>query len=668
MKKKLLILLSFILILTALVSCGDEKIHHVVKFDAQNSTDIVYETYEYGSLIEKPEDPVKAGYNFEGWYYNQSIWNFETDKLTTDVTLTAKWERIRYTVTFDLADGSGIIYTQSVGEGDLLPKPQNPTRQNYSFLGWFDGEVKWNFESGIVTKNITLKAKWEEYPTYTVTFNTDGGTSVEPSYVIMNGKLDAPTEPSRPGYRFITWLYNGEPWNFDAAVTADMTLVASWEKIPVYTVKFDTDGAGEIPQQEILSGSKLANVANPEKEDHVFMGWLDKNNNPVDISSYYPTEDTTLKAKWDHISNLTFNVTYDAGNGTESTVIQVAGGSLLELPADPAKNDYSFEGWFNGKDKWNFETDKVKSDITLTAQWIKFSDKKYNVTFDYDDGREPVINSIAGDSKITKPSDPQKSGYVFVGWYNGEEPWNFGENVRSDVTLTAKWAKLHKVTFDSDNSTEPIVVPVQDGFAAVPPSTPTKKDHSFIAWFNGDTEWNFETPVTSDLNLTAKWHEIKTYTVTFDTDGGTEIAEQHIPEGSTVDFSIAVTTKDKYAFLGWYNGETEWTPADTVNEDLTLTAKWRELNVYTVTFITGEDATTIDPIEVIEGQKIPMPDNPICLRGKRFLSKWQIIWYNDDGDKIEEDFNSSTFIVTGDVILEAVWGIKTPIVKPNSSD
>lgn len=134
------------------------------------------------------------------------------------------------------------------------------------------------------------------------------------------------------------------------------------------------------------------------------------------------------------------------------------------------------------------------------------------------------------------------------------------------------------------------------------PADPTKEGHTFIGWYNGESEWDFETPVTADLTLTAKW-QINRYTITFDTAGGSEVAPITQDYGTTIT-APANPAKTGYTFAGWDREIPTTVPA----EDMTLTAKW-QVNQYTITFKPENGGQDI-VIKQDYGTAITAPANP----------------------------------------------------------
>jgi uncharacterized repeat protein (TIGR02543 family) len=212
----------------------------------------------------------------------------------------------------------------------------------------------------------------------------------------------------------------------------------------------------------------------------------------------------------------------------------------------------------------------------------------YVVTFDTDEG-SPVPNQTVEEGKtVAKPANPTKADNTFANWYRNEAKtvlWNFDTDVVvADTTIYAKWAEgenvaSYEVTFNVDGGTpappkQPVVKdePVQE------PAKPTKPDHIFGGWYI-DPEgpaWNFATDtVTEAITLTAKW--IGAVTVTFETNGGSDIAPVTVANGGSVYPSNYQPTKPDNVFDGWYT-DAEFSQLVqgtlTVTQNTTLYAKW----------------------------------------------------------------------------------------------
>ena len=181
-------------------------------------------------------EPTKTGYSFAGWEITSgtAVLNGNTINIsTTDVTVRAKWAIKSYTVSFN-SNGGTSVSNQTVQYGSTATQPSNPTRTGYTFQGWTLNGNAFSFGTPI-TQNITLVASWR-INTYTVTFNSNGGSSVANQTVNHGSTAKAPTNPTKSGYIFNGWTLNGSAFNFSTAITSNITLVANWKSvIPTFT-------------------------------------------------------------------------------------------------------------------------------------------------------------------------------------------------------------------------------------------------------------------------------------------------------------------------------------------------------------------------------------------------------------------------------------------------
>ena len=141
-----------------------------------------------------------------------------------------------YEVVFD-SNGGSIVETQKVKKSETAVKPNDPTMDGYKFDNWYLDDKVFDFSTPI-EKNITLKAKWikdagseVKIQKYTITFNSDGGSSVSSLEVEENGLVKRPSNPIRDGYKFVGWLSNGKNYDFNTPVSGNLTLTAKWEKV-----------------------------------------------------------------------------------------------------------------------------------------------------------------------------------------------------------------------------------------------------------------------------------------------------------------------------------------------------------------------------------------------------------------------------------------------------
>lgn len=299
---------------------------------------------------------------------------------------------------------------------------------------------------------------------------------------------------------------------------------------------------------------------------HNYKANITNNKFRVGMPLAWTTVDTTiyLKAK-------SFDVVFEPDNGSDKTVSKVEYLKPVKEPDAPSREGYTFKSWYKDGKEFNFET-LITEDITLTAKW---EINKYTVKFDSNGGTEVKPQTVEFNKTVNKPEDPTKEGHTFEGWYKGDKEFDFKTSITEDITLTAKWKlKEYSVTFDSNNETQPQEVLVTHGEKVKAPLNPTKEGHTFKGWFKGDVPFDFDTLITDDITLTAKW-EINKYTVTFVSGVEQQVDSQTVEYGSFATRPDVELENPDYIFRGWYNGDNEFdfekTPIET---DITLTAKW----------------------------------------------------------------------------------------------
>ena len=131
------------------------------------------------------------------------------------------------TVIYDYGERGGIYAKQIVQAGEKAIEPDVPSRQGYQFTDWYLDDTKYDFDTA-VTGNMTLTAKWTAN-SYTITFDTNGGSEVDAQTVAYGEKAKTPADPTKTGYTFAGWELGGNAYDFAAAVTGNMTLTAKWK-------------------------------------------------------------------------------------------------------------------------------------------------------------------------------------------------------------------------------------------------------------------------------------------------------------------------------------------------------------------------------------------------------------------------------------------------------
>ena len=541
---------------------GDTVPADVSRLSITGDYEVIYlpGTYGTGSAVTdmKPHNNIltlrgalftRAGYTQVGWSTvdgGEKVYGFE-DVYTQNeaLTLYPVWNANQYTITFDTNGGSEIApITQDYGTE--ITAPDNPTRKGYTFKGW-DKEIP----KTMPAENITVKAQWK-INQYTIAFDTNGGSNIAPITQDYGTEITAPDNPTRKGYTFKGW----DKEIPETMLAENITVKAQWE-INQYTIAFDTNGGSEIAPITQDYGTEITAPDNPTRKGYTFKGW-DK-----EIPETMPAENITVKAQWE-INQYT--ITFDTNGGSEIAPITQDYGTEITAPDNPTRKGYTFKGW----DKEIPETMPAEN-ITVKAQW---EINQYTITFDTNGGSEiaPITQDYG--TEITAPDNPTRKGYTFKGWDKEIPETMPAEN----ITVKAQWEiNQYTITFDTNGGSEIAPITQDYGTEITAPDNPTRKGYTFKGW---DKEIP-ETMPAENITVKAQW-EINQYTITFDTNGGSEIAP------ITQDYGTEITAPDNptrkgYTFRGWDKEIPKTMPA----ENITITARWKDTEKPTGEIIIG---------------------------------------------------------------------------------
>ncbi|EAG1148175.1 LPXTG cell wall anchor domain-containing protein, partial [Listeria monocytogenes] len=306
--------------------------------------------------------------------FKQDVAVGSTTSSYTGIIIQPLNEPVDYNVTFNIDGNTSEVKT--VTEEDLIPEPTNPTKQGYTFDGWYDAETggtKWDFTTGQMPANDLMLYAHFSVNSYQVNFDIDGAVMNEA--VVYNTLLNEPTAPTKQGYTFDGWYdaeTGGNKWDFKTMKMPanDVTLYAHFT-VSSYQVNFDIDGA--VTNEAIVYDALLNEPATPTKQGYTFDGWYDAETggNKWDFKTMkMPANDVTLYAHFT-INNYQANFDID-GSVTNETITY---DTLLNEPTAPTKQGFLFDGWYDaevGGTKWDFNTMKMPAnDITLYAHFSK---------------------------------------------------------------------------------------------------------------------------------------------------------------------------------------------------------------------------------------------------------------------------------------------------------
>lgn len=254
--------------------------------------------------------------------------------------------------------------------------------------------------------------------------------------------------------------------------------------------------------------------------------------------------------------NKTYKITFDTLGGNEINSITLKKGDTINNIENPVKEGYLFVNWL--KDGIEFKIDTpITEDTKLTAKWIEAPAliNDYTITYVTEEYVEKIM--VEENKTLEKPEAPNKKNYIFLGWYVGDEPFDFDTKITKDIVLTAKYKKDEvTVTFDIYDGLVVNTQKIIRGELLEIPETPTKEGYNFLKWTLNDKEFSFDTKITEDITLKAVWEKKKYVTISFDTDGGNIIDAITIEKHSKLK-ALPIPVKEGYKFIEWQsNGQT----------------------------------------------------------------------------------------------------------------
>lgn len=530
--------------------------YHTITYDAG----IGYFGYRGGEKITTEQKQIAAGGSvdylpspacdtayFEGWFTadGKRVSNGYTPK--SDETLYAKWIEQGHTV---VLHGNGPYISL---EGDYVSEAQLVVPDGYS-IGYISTKNRKGYQcnwyldatfttpynmSAPVDEDLELYAKWVK--TVTVTWDGNGGYNdsgrKNGSYTRTQGDiLEAQTLPKvfRDGYAFNYWMTDeGEVLDQKSHVYESMTLYAQWTQ--GYKVTLDLKG-GQLEdrykhQFYVKKGSKCNTVSTgPRKDGAAFLGWIDEDGNRIaSVYSFIPQKDTVLTALYDtNTVKVRFHAgessIYDAYNKEYVKTLEtwaVKNGNLNNnIVREPYDYDnLAFSGWSlneNGSDTIDLSTHVFTTDTNLYPIW----DQALTICFNYMGGGSSSSNTVTEGQEITYPREDSmyKEGYTFDGWY-------------TNTSYTGERINI--------------------------PFTPDKSMQLYAKWIPGN---------------------VKTYQVTYDSTGGSQVDVQTIIKGQPA-WKPEAPKKAGSIFLRWYTDANCIYAYDfdaVVYKDITLYAKWME--------------------------------------------------------------------------------------------
>ena len=608
---------------------------------------------EYGLTATKPADPTLKGYTFAFWYLgedeqNATAYDFNTP-VTENITLTAKWNINKYTVTFDSYGGTPVPPAQEVEYGLTATEPAAPEKTGYTFDGWYLGDEKYDF-SAAVEQNITLTAKWH------VTLHNIYAYARLNSYFapLTTSEFDTPVTLneatlSRLGlgsYNSLGYISIGS-FTFDAMPLTSDLYFGDDAELSAVAEKLATDIALETGVSDKIV-EKIAWTA------------LYKTVNEEDMEPGYPAEagyqlsgnlnlaSVTFRAGAENVENMpAVNYTYDDG-AIDFYDFYFAGDTITLPTTEPTREGYSFKGWSvevipaeNDADHLDADGADDAADETLlkagdtytitaggvifTAQWEKktFTVKYYlpDETGAWVEKKMDTVDSVDyATYSLWTPN--AEDGYEFSGWY--QKPADIGVKAKVEKLYMAKEWKLYgkftpieytiQYVYNDGKatSTNPTTYTVESDTITLADATGADWGKTFLEWHdeNGQKITEIPTGSTGDRVITAYWNW-PVHLHYLDKDNNEiESATLYVSELEPGACVLPTGEKTGYDFDGWYEAKKDIGTASHKLNALSIAKKWElygrytaKTDVsYTVKYLREGDNKVLAPEKVVTDQ------------------------------------------------------------------
>lgn len=445
------------------------------------------------------------------------------------------------------------------------------------------------------------------FPTMRVTFDDDGASTRR--YTNNKGIVAMPDDPEpASGYKFVSWVKeNGEVFTGKQKVSADMTVSALYASSAEqkYVVSFEYPEDNEIAALVTGADGLLESIpeAPAAEEGYYFKGWFDENLTRVDSKTVF-TENTTVKALYGELLDLSYTVTFKNVDGTvlQSSAVQygnvpVYAGDVPTLAAT-AQYTYTFAGW-------DATLIPVTEEVVYTATYDA-TINKYTVQFlNYDNSVLQEELLAYGTMPAYKGENPERESTVAFNYtFKG-----FDKTIASvvgDATYIAEFDATpvtYEVVFK--NGSEILKTQyVEYGKAATAPASPTREGYVFNGWDKSFSSVKSALTVNA-LFTAAPKHQLIVYV-----DGKVEISEE-VYEGASYTLPEAAE-KPGYTFVGWYDNKGNYLgqPGEsiTISADISIEARYSTVS-YTITFV-DEDGSVIESGSVEYGSMPTAPKDP----------------------------------------------------------
>lgn len=433
---------------------SDSVMYNVSFFDGTKEyTEYAKKVEENGKLI-RPIDPEKEGYVFDAWYKESTFdnkWDFENDIVAADTKLYAKFlpeaEVTKYTVIFK-SDENTVINTVTVKEGNSVGEPKNPVKDGYQFDGWYTDvncTDKYDFNT-VVSADLTLYAKW--LAKYTVSFDTDGGSTVETQTVVTGDKATIPTStPTKKGYNFVGWYTdNTYTTEFDfenTIITDNTTIYAKFEDASI--IRLNGYTFNKISTlEELTTGYYVIGGYNEKANTNYYMGEISGGIFSADVTykNYYGIKAENGKLLIQDLNDNYINLVAEKKVELSKPKKTYFEPKMVDDEFQFVIND-SFSFQFNPGSP-RFTAYKLTSKLGNLVLYKAKGVTPINVTYKDLKGNELAKDQLLPKQKPSNLKGPALPGHKFVGWCKEgtDTIYDFNAEIQEDVVLVAKYEAL----------------------------------------------------------------------------------------------------------------------------------------------------------------------------------------------------------------------------------
>ncbi len=415
--------------------------------------------------------PQKEGSEFLGWYRSPDYAGEQVRSIVCegeDISVYAKWSDLSYEIRYEL--GGGVLPENNpalVTAAESLPL-NDPVRKGYLFLGWFDAPengVHYERVGGEGAKNLTLYAVWQKCDTtFSVRYELGGGVQASGNPLrLAAGEICSLHAPEKRGHDFLGWNEradgSGKYFTVLYGISEDITLYAIYSPKD-YLVRYVYEGAypGEEVNPNRITFGQTVPLLPVSLYGNEFLGWFTAETGGERVETIDEGNLPELSVLYAHFRPKTFSVFLDAGGGAfeidgeslSEYTLKVEYGRPQTLP-EPVREEYLFLGWTDEAGNTVKEIDIYNlDDLSLTAKWRPV-ELRYSIRYELGGGVQNENNPTEGVSgKRINLYDPQKTGYLFLGWFEDEEGRGtryeyIPEDRAEDIVLYAVWQEIRTV-------------------------------------------------------------------------------------------------------------------------------------------------------------------------------------------------------------------------------